>query len=79
MFESTAPLRAEFPELETALADPAVHADLVRARKVGRRYAELMPIMKALDGITPTSAGEMIPPMGTNRAPAIPAMTAAAT
>ncbi|HEY6663519.1 MAG TPA: peptide chain release factor 1 [Propionibacteriaceae bacterium] len=49
MFESAAPLRAEFGELETALADPAVHADLARARKVGRRYAELMPIVKALD------------------------------
>jgi peptide chain release factor 1 len=49
MFESAAPLRAEFAELETALGDPAVHADLVRARRVGRRYAELMPIVKALD------------------------------
>jgi peptide chain release factor 1 len=49
MFESAAPIRAEFGELETALADPAVHADLARARKVGRRYAELLPIVKALD------------------------------
>ena len=49
MFESAAPLRAEFQELETALADPAVHADLARARTVGRRYAELLPIIKALD------------------------------
>jgi len=49
MFESAAPLRAEFQELEAALADPAVHADLARARKVGRRYAELAPIVKALD------------------------------
>ena len=49
MFESAAPLRTEFGELETALADPAVHADLARARKVGRRYAELIPIVKALD------------------------------
>ena len=48
MFESAAPL-VLFQELETALADPAVHADLARARKVGRRYAELMPIIKALD------------------------------
>ena len=38
-----------FQELETALGDPAVHADLARARKVGRRYAELTPIIKALD------------------------------
>ena len=49
IFESAAPLRAEFHELETALGDPAVHADLARARKVGRRYAELVPIVKALD------------------------------
>ena len=49
MFESAALLRAEFQELEAALADPAVHADLARVRKVGRRYAELMPIVKALD------------------------------
>jgi peptide chain release factor 1 len=47
-FESAQSLRAEFAELETALADPAVHADLARARKVGRRYAELTPIVKAL-------------------------------
>jgi peptide chain release factor 1 len=49
MLESAAPLRAEFSQLEAALADPAVHADLARARKVGRRYAELTPIVKALD------------------------------
>ena len=49
MFESAAPLRAEFQELEAALSDPAVHADLARARKVGRRYSELAPIVKALD------------------------------
>ena len=49
MFESAAPLRAEFQELEAALADSAVHADLARARKVGRRYAELAPVVKALD------------------------------
>ena len=42
-------LRDEFAELETALSDPAVHADLARARKVGRRYAELTPIVKAMD------------------------------
>ena len=49
MFESAAPLRAEFSELERALADPAVHADLARARKVGRRYSELVPIVRALE------------------------------
>jgi peptide chain release factor 1 len=48
MFESAAPLREEFGELERALSDPAVHSDPAKARKVGRRYAELTPIVKAL-------------------------------
>ena len=48
MFESAEYLRDEFAELEAALSDPSVHADLARARRVGRRYAELTPIVKAL-------------------------------
>jgi len=47
-FASAQGLRDEFAELEVALGDPAVHADLARARRVGRRYAELTPIVKAL-------------------------------
>jgi peptide chain release factor 1 len=47
-FASAQGLRDEFAELEVALSDPAVHADLARARRVGRRYAELTPIVKAL-------------------------------
>ncbi|MFO7192825.1 peptide chain release factor 1 [Thermocrispum agreste] len=35
----------EYAELERQLADPAVHADAARARKLGRRYAELKPIV----------------------------------
>jgi peptide chain release factor 1 len=38
----------EYAELEKQLADPAVHADQARARKLGRRYAELAPVMKAV-------------------------------
>ncbi|WP_019812948.1 peptide chain release factor 1 [Saccharomonospora saliphila] len=38
----------EYAELEDQLADPAVHADQARARKLGRRYAELAPVVKAL-------------------------------
>jgi peptide chain release factor 1 len=49
MFESAQPLRAEFAELEATLADPATHADLAKARRIGRRYAELTPIVSALD------------------------------
>jgi peptide chain release factor 1 len=39
---------AEHAELETALADPAVHADQSRARELGRRYAELGPLVAAI-------------------------------
>jgi peptide chain release factor 1 len=49
MFEAAEHLRAEFAQLESALADPEVHTDLARARRIGRRYAELMPIVRALD------------------------------
>ncbi|SDC51130.1 peptide chain release factor 1 [Actinokineospora iranica] len=41
-------LLAEHGELEKLLADPAVHADQDRARKLGRRYAELTPAVKAI-------------------------------
>jgi len=42
-------LREEFADLESQLGDPAVHADLARARRIGRRYAELIPVVTALD------------------------------
>ena len=38
----------EYAELEKQLADPAVHADQSRARKLGRRYAELTRVVKAI-------------------------------
>jgi peptide chain release factor 1 len=40
-------LLAEYAEVEKALADPAVHADAARARTLGRRFAELAPIVSA--------------------------------
>ncbi|HEY9292094.1 MAG TPA: peptide chain release factor 1 [Microlunatus sp.] len=49
MFESAAPLREEFARLEAEMADPATHADQTKVRRIGRRYAELTPIVKALD------------------------------
>ena len=49
MFESAEHLREEFAKLETALSDPATHTDLALSRKVGRRYAELTPIVRGLD------------------------------
>src|SRR5205814_6240268 len=37
----------EYAELEARLADPAIHADQVAARRAGRRFAELTPIARA--------------------------------
>ena len=41
------PLLHEHSELETRLADPAVHADAGLARTLGRRYAELSGVVEA--------------------------------
>jgi peptide chain release factor 1 len=49
MFESAQHLRDEFAGLEKALSDPSVHSDVAKARKIGRRYAELTPVVKGLD------------------------------
>ncbi|GAA2705886.1 peptide chain release factor 1 [Micromonospora olivasterospora] len=45
--ERLAALLDEYAELEKRLADPAIHADQGTARRVGRRYAELVPVQKA--------------------------------
>ncbi|MER5702645.1 peptide chain release factor 1 [Micromonospora sp. NPDC002296] len=45
--ERLAALLDEYAELEKRLADPAIHADQGTARRVGRRYAELVPLNKA--------------------------------
>jgi peptide chain release factor 1 len=47
MFDSVAALIAEHEALQEQLADPAVHADAVRAKKLNRRYAELSQIIHA--------------------------------
>lgn len=47
MFESCEELARELDEVERELADPGVHADQARARKLGRRYAELRPVVAA--------------------------------
>jgi peptide chain release factor 1 len=45
VFEQVEELVVEHAELEKQLADPDIHADQGRARAVGRRYAELGPIV----------------------------------
>jgi peptide chain release factor 1 len=47
VFEQLPGLYAEHAELERRLADPATHSDQNTARDVGRRYAELGPIIEA--------------------------------
>jgi peptide chain release factor 1 len=46
-FVAVQPLLAEHAEIEAQLADPAVHSDVGRARKLGRRYAELNQVVTA--------------------------------
>ena len=47
MFDNVEDLVAEYADLERQLADPAIHADAGAARRLGRRYAELGPIVAA--------------------------------
>ncbi len=47
MFESVSHLLAEQDELQSQLADPAVHADAARAKRINHRYAELSRIITA--------------------------------
>ncbi|TSD65593.1 peptide chain release factor 1 [Aeromicrobium piscarium] len=46
MFEAVDQLVREHHELETAMADPAVHSDPARAKRLGQRYAELGAIVR---------------------------------
>jgi len=58
VFERLADLAAEHATIEKDLADPAVHADQDRARKLGRRYGELTPIVQAYAEWQQVSADE---------------------
>jgi peptide chain release factor 1 len=40
-------LTSEYADIEKRLADPAVHADPAEARRLGKRYAELRPVVEA--------------------------------
>ncbi len=42
---AAAGLIAEYAELQIKLSDPSIHADQALARRLGRRYAELTPIV----------------------------------
>jgi len=47
VFEAIEGMLVEYAELEKQLADPGVHGDQAVARKLGKRYAELGPIVEA--------------------------------
>ncbi len=44
-FASAIELVNEYAELEKQMADPGIHADASNARKLGRRYAQLGPVV----------------------------------
>ena len=44
-FASANELVNEYAELEAKMADPSIHADAGNARKLGRRYAQLGPVV----------------------------------
>ena len=46
MFEAVKTLKAEYAELERQMADPELHSDQGNARKVGKRYAALAPVVR---------------------------------
>ena len=58
MFDRLGGLVTEYAELEKALADPGVHADQERARALGKRYAELSPVVHAYQDWQRTTADE---------------------
>ncbi|WP_318656597.1 peptide chain release factor 1 [Scrofimicrobium canadense] len=49
MLDAVAPMIEEYHQLEKDLADPSIHNDQARARKAGRRYAELGRVVAAVE------------------------------
>ncbi|MFN8183061.1 MAG: peptide chain release factor 1 [Candidatus Nanopelagicales bacterium] len=49
MFERVTTLVDEMRSLETELADPALHSDPARARAVGKRHAQLRPVVETYE------------------------------
>ncbi len=49
LLAAVTPLREEFHEVEAMMSDPEVVSDQRAMRRVGRRYAELSPVIKAAD------------------------------
>ncbi len=47
MFETCVALEREYEDLEQQMSDPALHADPAAARRVGKRHAQLRPVVAA--------------------------------
>jgi peptide chain release factor 1 len=58
VIEAPAEMLAEHARIERELADPAVHADQNVARQLGKRYAELTPVVEAHKALQ-TLAGDL--------------------
>jgi len=58
VIEAPAEMLAEHARIETRLADPAVHSDHDVARALGKRYAELTPVVEAHKALQ-TLAGDL--------------------
>jgi peptide chain release factor 1 len=58
VLDRLADLAAEHAQLERDLSDPDVHADQDRARALGRRYSELVPIVNAYVELQEVSGDE---------------------
>jgi peptide chain release factor 1 len=58
VFDRLGELAAEYAELERAMSAPDAHADAERARSLGRRYAELTPVVHAFQEWRQTGADE---------------------
>jgi len=56
VFDQLGELVVEYERLERELADPAVHTDQAKARALGRRYAELTPIVVSYQELQRTVA-----------------------
>ena len=44
-FAKAAALEAEYAQLEAKLSDPGTHANQAEARRIGKRHAELKPVV----------------------------------
>ena len=57
-FASAHEMVREYAELEAKMADPSIHEDQANARKLGRRYAQLGPVVAGFKAWIISSSSE---------------------